>query len=130
MSKRILYEKRGRRYYPVQEYDPIVMDAMPAGAHLVVVEPGHESVRYNVNPDHASLLAAFQECRDELAAILQRENQFRPVTRTASQKEMAAQKAWYKVMGNEGPLVLQSSSIHEMLDALERRLIIAVTKGR
>lgn len=130
MSKRIFYEKRGRRYYPVQEYDPAVMDSFPAGAHLVIVDPGHKSVRYRITPEHAPLLAAFHICRDELAKILQQEYQFRPVTRTASPREIQAQKAWYKVMGNEALLVLQAPSIQELLDTLERQLIAEVEKNK
>ena len=34
MTKKIYYEKRGRRYVPVMEHDYELMDAMPRGNHL------------------------------------------------------------------------------------------------
>ena len=56
--KKIYYEKRGRRYIPVAENDYDMFDAMPKGTHLVMCYPGGQSKRYNINPNHAALLAA------------------------------------------------------------------------
>lgn len=57
MTARTLYEKRGRRYVPVQYYDPAALDGLPDGAHLVVVEPGGRYTRYSINPDHVNVLS-------------------------------------------------------------------------
>ena len=38
--KETFYRKIGHRYKPVLEYDSNMLDAFPAGAHLVVCEPG------------------------------------------------------------------------------------------
>ena len=61
-----LYEKRGRRYYPVAEYSPEVMDSMPDGYHLVRVKPGESFTRYSVDPNTAPVLAAITEHHDAL----------------------------------------------------------------
>lgn len=66
---RTFYEKRGRRYYPVHDYDPALLDSLPRGHHLISVEPGVKSVRFSINPDHAGLLAAI---RDHEKLILER----------------------------------------------------------
>ena len=34
--KKIYYEKVGRRYKPVAEYDPDYLDSFPKGSHLVM----------------------------------------------------------------------------------------------
>jgi len=56
-EKTIFYKKVGRRYVPVREYDRTLMDAFPAGAHLVICYPGGQSTRYNVNPAYAPMIA-------------------------------------------------------------------------
>ena len=56
--KKIYYEKVGRRYVPVYEYDNDFLDAWPRGTHLVTCHPGGQSRRYNIDPNHAALIAA------------------------------------------------------------------------
>ena len=41
MTKKIYYEKRGRRYYPVMENDYELHDAVPKGNHLIMCFPGN-----------------------------------------------------------------------------------------
>jgi hypothetical protein len=53
-----LYIKRGRRYHAVQWHMPEVIDALPAGAHLIVVGDGGRSTRYNITPDRCWWLFA------------------------------------------------------------------------
>jgi hypothetical protein len=65
-----LYEKRGRRYYPVAEM--FSLDTLPAGSHLVTVRPGLKTVLCNVNPDHASLIAASREAKDAMCVEIQK----------------------------------------------------------
>lgn len=65
-----LYEKRGRRYYPVRE--EVIMDSYPEGAHLVIVKPGLRTVTRGITPDYASLIAAANDARDAMCkAILE-----------------------------------------------------------
>ena len=54
----IFYKKQGRRYVPVSEYDNELLDAFPAGHHLVSVQPGGESRRYKIDPAYAPMIAA------------------------------------------------------------------------
>lgn len=53
--KKIYYEKQGRRYVPVYEYDSEFLDSFPKGNHLVMVYPGGSSRRYNIDPNYAAL---------------------------------------------------------------------------
>ena len=64
-----LYEKRGHRYFPVSEMFSI--DALAKGHHLVTIRPGLKTVQCNINPDHASLIAASAPARDAMAAAIQ-----------------------------------------------------------
>ena len=58
MTKKIYYEKVGRRYVPVAEYDNEFMDSFTKGNHLVMCYPGGSSRRFNIQPDYAALIAA------------------------------------------------------------------------
>jgi hypothetical protein len=62
--KKIFYEKVGRRYKPVKEYDSEVMDAFPSGAHLVVCRPGAVSYKYDIDPMFAPMIAAGRYAED------------------------------------------------------------------
>jgi hypothetical protein len=64
-----LYEKRGRRYFPVAEM--FSLDALPAGNHLVTVKPGSKTVLCNIEPDCATLVAASAEAKDAMCAAIQ-----------------------------------------------------------
>ena len=118
-----LYEKRGRRYVPLREYSPEVMDAMPSGSHLVVVSPGSRFVRFNVEPDHATLLAALREHREALLEILRKSSAARARTGPLSPRERRAYEAYCKVMGHEAMLRLEVPAATEILDTLEKRLV-------
>ena len=56
--KRTFYEKVGRRYVPVYEYDSDMYAALPEGTHLVMCRPGGQSTRYSVDPAFAPMIAA------------------------------------------------------------------------
>jgi hypothetical protein len=68
--KKIFYEKVGRRYKPVYEYDQTLLDSFPKGAHLVLVYPGGSSRRYNINPNYAALIAASRVFEDKAASVM------------------------------------------------------------
>ena len=44
MVKKVYYEKIGRRYRPVAEYDSDLLDSFPKGSHLICVYPGGNPV--------------------------------------------------------------------------------------
>lgn len=58
------YRKVGRRYEPVSQYDSELHNAMPEGAHVVVVKPGTKYTRYSIDPNYASMIAALMYAKD------------------------------------------------------------------
>ena len=114
--KKIYYEKRGRRYVPVAENDYDMFDAMPNGTHLVMCYPGGQSKRYNINPNHAALLAASRVAEDVMSRALYETSEMRP-RRTPITEEQ--QKAWehlVKVFGEEARC-LQYPSARDIAEA-------------
>ena len=114
--KEIFYKKVGRRYVPISEYDPALMEAMPKGSHLVVVHPGGQSTRYNVDPNYASLIAASRVAEDALSDAIRKASELRPQRSpiTPGQK-----KAWEKLAREFGDelATLQINSTRDIAEA-------------
>lgn len=103
MTKRILYEKRGRRYVPVSEYDQVVMDSFPKGTHIVMCYPGGQSRRYSIDPAFAPMIAAGRYAEDAISkhimdvSALRVPEKDRPLT----DEQRNAWEAFSRAMGKE-----------------------------
>jgi hypothetical protein len=64
MTKKIYYEKVGRKYVPVAEYDSNLVDSFHKGTHLVIVYPGGTSRRFDIDPNYAAMIAAGRVAQD------------------------------------------------------------------
>lgn len=100
--KKIFYEKVGRRYVPVKEYNSDLLDSFPKGTHLVVCNPGSTSYRYDVDPDYASLIAASYAAKDVLANGLVRASEMRPSNKPLTQEQKNAWDNMIRVFGEQG----------------------------
>jgi hypothetical protein len=100
VSNYTLYEKRGRRYFPVKEYDSKIMDAFPKGFALVHCQPGCTSYRYNVDPDIAGVLAACRLVEDAMSEAMRDESVWQP-NKPLSKKQKETYDAFAKAMGND-----------------------------
>ena len=67
MTKKIYYEKVGRRYVPVAEYDNDLMDSFRKGNHLVMCYPGGVSRRFDIDPNYAAMIAAGRVAEDAVS---------------------------------------------------------------
>lgn len=128
--RKVFYEKRGRRYFPVREYDSDVMDAMPAGAHLVCVFPGTRSTRYQVIPDHAAVLAAIRMHHEAMLKVIRDSSAMTITPRENTAKEKRAIKAFYDVMGKESLLTMSGASAQDVIHALEVGLLREIEKDK
>ena len=75
--KKVYYEKVGRRYRPVAEYDNDLLDSFPRGNHLVMCYPGGSSRRFNVEPNHAAMIAAGRVAEDAISKRLHEATEIR-----------------------------------------------------
>ena len=113
------YKKVGRRYVPVYEYDQTLMDALPAGDHLISVYPGGQSCRYNVDPNLVALIAAGRHARDAMHTAI---HDATKMHRERHQDEMLTdeqKQAWehfVEVMGERGR-ILHYRSVHDIAQA-------------
>ena len=101
--KKIFYEKVGRRYKPVYEYDQTMMDAFPKGTHLVMCYPGGQSTRYNINPNYAAMIAAARVAEDAISNSIMEASKLRVPARDQplTPAQLKAWKALAKAFGKE-----------------------------
>jgi hypothetical protein len=91
--KKVYYEKRGRRYVPVAEYDSEYLDSFPKGTHLVMVYPGGQSRRFNIDPNHAALIAAGRVAEDAIANAVVKAGELRLQRQDRERKLTEGQRA-------------------------------------
>ena len=89
--KKIFYEKKGRRYVPVSEYDSEHMDSFPKGTHLVMCYPGGSSRRFNIDPNYAAMIAAGRVAEDAISSAVVKASEMRPHQTPLTVKQ---KKAW------------------------------------
>ena len=92
--KKIYYEKIGRRYVPVSEYDSEYLDSFSKGTHIVMCYPGGQSRRYNIDPNYAAMIAAGRVAEDAICKSISKSSEMRP-QRTAI--TLGQKKAWEKL---------------------------------
>lgn len=65
--KKIYYEKKNNRYFPISEYDDDYLNSFPYGATLIVSKSYSVSRKYNIDPDFAPMIAAGKYAEDDMA---------------------------------------------------------------
>ena len=114
--KKIYYEKIGRKYVPVSEYDNDFLDSFTRGTHLVMSYPGGSSRRYNIDPNYAAMIAAGRVAEDAICKAISKASELRPKSTpiTVGQK-----RAWEKLAKEFGDelCTLNGLSVHDCAEA-------------
>lgn len=101
MTKKVYYEKVGRRYKPVAEYDSDYLDSFPKGNHLVMCYPGGSSRRFNIQPNYAALIAASRVAEDAISKAVVAASEMRPHNKPITEKQKKAWENLAKAFGND-----------------------------
>lgn len=120
MTKKIFYEKVGRRYVPIAEYDSDFLDSFPAGNHIVMCYPGGTSRKYNINPNYAAMIAAGRVAEDAISKAIMNAHEMRlPAEARRTLLTAEQQEAWKNLVKAFGPGVrqLEWPSIREAAEA-------------
>ena len=99
--KKIYYEKVGRRYKPVAEYDSTYLDSFPKGNHLVMCYPGGSSRRFNIEPNYAALIAASRVAEDAISKAVVAASEMRPHNKPITEKQKKAWENLAKAFGDD-----------------------------
>lgn len=114
--KKVFYEKQGRRYVPVKEYDSFLMDSFPRGAHLVICYPGGSSTRYNIDPNYAAMIAAGRVAEDKICDAMVKASELRPQREPLTPGQVRAWNKLKKEFGDER-FSLQGASVRDCAEA-------------
>ena len=114
--KKVFYEKVGRRYKPVYEYDQVLLDSFPKGTHLVMCYPGGQSRRFNIEPNHAALIAAGRVAEDVMCKAISQASELRPQRTPLTEGQ---RRAWKKLAREFGDdlATLSIASARDIADA-------------
>ena len=111
--KKIYYEKIGRRYVPVAEYDSDFLDSFPKGNHLIMSYPGGTSRRFNVDPNYAAMIAAGRVAEDAICRAISKASEMRPQRTPITPGQKKAWEKLAKELGDElCPLTYGSARDH------------------
>jgi hypothetical protein len=121
MVKKVFYEKVGRRYKPVHEYDQTLMDALPKGNHLISVYPGGKSTRYNVDPNYAALIAASRVAEDAISTAIHNATEIRRQKHQENNQPLTPEQkaAWEHLVAvfGDSAKCLEWASVRECAEA-------------
>ena len=127
--KKIFYEKVGKRYKPVYEYDQTLMDAMPKGAHLVMVYPGGRSTRYQVDVAYAPMIAAGRVAEEAMLSAMHKRSEGKPSKVPLTEKQRKAWKELKEAFGDDmfyitypSPMDIVQEGLKAMQDEAEKLL--------
>jgi len=122
MTKKIYYEKVGRRYVPVSEYDSDYLDSFGKGTHIVMCYPGGQSRRYNIDPNYAAMIAAGRVAEDAICRAISKASEMRPQRTPITEGQKKAWEKLAKEMGDE-LCTLNGLSVHDCAEAGVRAMI-------
>lgn len=101
MAKTIFYRKVGRRYVPASEYDLELMDSVPKGNHVIMCYPGGQSMRYNIDPALAPMIAAGRYAEQAMLDAMHRIGEARPKRQVLTQDQRRAWQTMKKAFGDD-----------------------------
>jgi len=125
--KKIFYEKVGRRYVPVAEYDNDLLDSFPKGNHLVMCYPGGSSRRFNIEPNYASMIAAGRVAEDAMCKAISKASEMRPRQTPITEGQRRAWNKLAKEFGDE-LATLNLASAHDIAEAGVRAQMVEAEK--
>ena len=98
------------------EYDSDLLDSFHRGSHLVCVYPGGQSRRFNVEPNHAAMIAAGRVAEDAICKALNQASEMRPAKTPITP---AQQRAWKKLATEFGDelCTLHGTSVRDIAEA-------------
>ena len=114
--KKIFYEKVGRKYVPVSEYDNDLLDALPKGTHIIMSYPGGKSTRYNIDPNYAALIAAARVAEDAICTAISKQSELRPHRKPLTEGQRTAWENLRKEFG-EDLCTLHGASVRDCAEA-------------
>lgn len=125
--KKIYYEKKGRKYVPVAEYDNDLMDSFHKGNHLVMIYPGGTSRRFNVEPALAPMIAAGRLAEDAICSSILKASELKPQRTPLTEGQIKAWRNLANEMGDE-LCTLQGASTRDIAESAVNAMMAEADK--
>ena len=106
----------GRKYVPVAEYDSDWIDSFHKGTHLLMVYPGGQSRRFNIDPNYAAMIAASRVAEEAIIRAMHKASELKPVRTPITEGQRKAWKKLAKEFGDE-LCTLNGASSHDIAEA-------------
>lgn len=111
-----LYEKRGRRYFPVLEHDAYA--GLPKGYYLLRIEPGSTSVSKTTEPDFAAVELAMRDAIDAMTDAMRKSCECLPPKRTPlTPRQKRGWEAWKREVGDDAMFYFEGVSMQDVVEA-------------
>ena len=115
-----LYEKRGRRYYPVRDTE--ALDGLGEGSWVVTVQKDNgstlTSIQRAIEPAYVEVLAAIAILAREMSEAMRTACRLSPpVSRSLTKKEKEAYKAYCDIVGEDTAIAFEGVSMSEVVSA-------------
>lgn len=129
MTRKVFYERVGRKYVPVSEYNSDLTDALPKGTHIIMCYPGGQSSRYNIDPAFGPLIAAGRFAEDAISQKIMDKSAMRTGSdrKPLTPEQIAAWEAFNRAMGDER-FPLEYCSYREAAEAGVKAMMIEAEK--
>lgn len=114
--RKLYYVKEGRKYVPVAEYDSDLLDSFHKGVHIIMTYPGGQTIRYDIDPNYATMIAAGRVAEDAMCRAISKAAELRPPKTPITPKQKKAWEALAKEFGDE-ICTLQGLSAHDIAEA-------------
>jgi hypothetical protein len=125
--KKIYYEKIGRRYVPVKEYDSDFADSYTHGTHLLMIYPGGQSRKYNIDPNYAALIAAARVASEAMVYAMHNASELKPRQTPVTEGQRKAWEALAKSFGDDR-FTVSHPSLHDIAQAGVRAMQLEADK--
>jgi hypothetical protein len=125
--KKIYYEKKGKRYVPVAEYDSDWSDSFHKGTHLLMVYPGGQSRRFNIDPNYAAMIAASRVAEEAIIQAMHKASELKPTQTPITEGQRKAWKKLAKEFGDE-LCTLNGASSHDIAEAGVKAMMLEADK--
>lgn len=116
MSRETYYIKRGRRYVPIKEYDPGLMDALPYGNHIISVREGGRSTSYHIDPAFGPMIAAGRYAQDEICRAMVEASELKPKRAPLTDEQKQAWDSVKRAFDDE-VFYVQWPTVYEIAEA-------------
>ena len=127
MTKKIYYEKVGRKYVPISEYDSDYLDSFPKGDHLVSVYPGGSSRRFRIDPAYAPMIAAGRVAEDAISTAVMQATEVQPKRKALTEAERDAWNNLIEVWGDEARSLIRPAA-RDVAEAGVKAMMIEAEK--